>query len=381
LRLREGMQGPRVRLDGKEVLNFSSNDYLGLAAERDLVDAACCATQQGGAGSGASRLIAGTQSAHELVERSVADWQRSEAALVFNSGYQANIGVITALAGREDLVVSDELNHASLIDGCRLSRAEVAIYRHGDVGQAEDLLRDRGRGRVRRFIVTDSLFSMDGDAAPLAGLREVADRQDAVLVVDEAHAVGVVGPSGRGLAAAEGVKLDVQIGTFGKAFGSFGAYVAGSSTLREFLLNKARSFVFTTALPAGVMGASAAALEIVRSERGARLRHTLWGYIKRVRHGLRDLGLLAPGAGKSPIFPIIVGSEDAALLCCETLLEQGIYVQAIRPPTVPRGTSRLRMTLTAAHSEQDLEHALDAMRSLRDRGILPTVDHSHARRP
>jgi 8-amino-7-oxononanoate synthase len=373
LRSREGVQGPRVRLSGRVVTNFSSNDYLGLAGAGDLVEAAHCAARQGGAGAGASRLIAGTQRVHEVLEGALAAWQKAEAALVFNSGYQANLGSITALAGRGDVIVSDELNHASLIDGCRLSRAEVLVYRHGDAGHAEELLRVRGRSARRRFIVSDSLFSMDGDAAPLAELREVADRHGAALMVDEAHAVGVFGVDGRGLAALGDVAVDVHVGTFGKAFGSFGAYVAGCEPLRDLLINKARSFVFTTALPASVMGASAAALAIIRSSRGEELRRALWHHIRRVKEGLAELGLLVPGAGGSPIFPLLVGPERGAVECCEALLRDDMHVQAIRPPTVPRGTSRLRMTLMATHAEEDIERALVALRRLRDRGLLPTV--------
>ena len=370
LRRIEGGPGVRVRVDGRPVINFSSNDYLGLAASDEAAAAAGAASREFGCGATASRLVCGTFAVHAELESALARWQGAEGALLFNSGYQANVGVLSALAGPGDLVVSDQLNHASIIDGCRLSRAEVAIYRHGDAAHAEELLSARGRHARRRFIVSDSLFSMDGDPAPLAELASVAYRQGAALMVDEAHAVGCFGARGRGLAAMNGVPVDILVGTFGKAFGSFGAFVVSRGVVREVLLNRARSFVFTTALPPAVVAASRAALETVDSEEGERLRARLAGLVARMQDGLRRLGLLAEGSGSSPIFPIVAGSEEAAMNCCEQLLERGIFAQAIRPPTVPRGTSRLRMTVTAAHLEPDIDAAVDGLGDLIERGLL-----------
>ena len=371
LRSLHGGQGRTISLDGRDVLNFSSNDYLGLAASPALAEAACVHARHHGGGSGASRLIAGNHAVFEDLERGLACWQEREAALAFNSGYQANIGILTALAGEGDLIVSDELNHASLIDGCRLSRGEVAIYRHADAQHADEILRERGRVSRRRFLVSDGVFSMDGDEAPLGELAEVARRRDAILIIDEAHAVGVYGPKGRGLAAARTAAVDVHLGTLGKAFGSFGAYVCGPGVLREWLINRARSFIFTTALPPSVAGMSIAGLGIIEGAEGDALRGRLWALVERTREGLAELGLLAPGAGSSPIFPIVVGEEEAAMRCCQALLDRGIYVQGIRPPTVPTGTSRLRLALMARHEDEDLERVLDALRELRDQGVLP----------
>ncbi len=370
LRGLHGGQGRTIALDGREVLNFSSNDYLGLAASPVLAEAASVHARRHGGGAGASRLIAGNHAAFEDLERGLASWQEREAALAFNSGYQANIGVLTALAGKGDLIVSDELNHASLIDGCRLSRGDVAIYRHADAQHADEVLRERGRGSRRRFLISDGVFSMDGDLAPVGDLAEVARRRGAILVIDEAHAVGVYGTKGRGLAAAREAAVDVHLGTLGKAFGSFGAYVCGPAVLREWLINRARSFIFTTALPPSVVGGSIAALGIIESAEGDALRGRLWRLVERARVRLDELGLLAPGAGSSPIFPIVVGEEEAAMRCCQALLDRGIYVQGIRPPTVPRGTSRLRLALMARHEDEDLEAVLEALRELRDQGAL-----------
>lgn len=371
LRTREGRPGRRVWIDGRWVSNFSANDYLGLTESEDVARAAAEAATELGSGAGASRLIVGNHSGHEDLEAALARWQGREAALVFNSGYQANTGVVGALAGRDDVIVSDALNHASLIDGCRLSRSEVAVYRHGDAEHAEELLASRGKVARRRFIVTDAVFSMDGDAAPLDALAEVARRQRAVLIVDEAHSVGVFGARGAGLGSLRGVVADVHVGTFGKAFGSFGAYVAGTAKLREVLLSRARSFVFSTGLPPAVVAASRAALSVVEGRRGDELRDRLWERIGWLKHELAEMGVLCPGAGDSPIFPVLVGGEAQAMECCERLFERGLYVQGIRPPTVPRGTSRLRIAVMASHEAEDMEMLVNGLDELRERGMLP----------
>ena len=350
LRPIEGSQRAIVDVDGRAAVNFSSNNYLGLASAPALLDAARRALDEAGFGAGASRLIVGNLAPHRRLEQALAGFHDTQAALLFNSGYQANVGVLSALAGPEDVLFSDELNHASVIDGCRLYRARVEVYRHRDV---EDLGRrlERTSGR-RRFIVTDTVFSMDGDLAPLGELRALADQHEAVLVIDEAHATGVVGPAGRGLAAAIGVRAEVHVGTLSKALGAFGAYVA-------------RSFVFSTALPPSVAAAAAAALGLARSAEGDHLRERL---SERVSRFARGLGL-GPRAYDIPIFPIVLGDERATMAASDRLLAEGIYVQGIRPPTVPAGTSRLRFTIMATHTAEQIDHALAALaRALPERG-------------
>ncbi len=358
----DGAQGVRVRIDGRDALNFSSNNYLGLAAHPALLAAASESLEHEGVGAGAARLIVGNLGSHRRLEAALAEYHGTEAALLFGSGYQANVGVLSALAGPEDALFSDELNHASLIDGCRLSRAATHVYRHRDLDHLEEILR-RVRAR-RRFILTDTVFGMDGDLAPLSSLRDIADRHDAFLILDEAHATGVFGRAGRGLAEAEGVRADVHIATLGKALGTSGAYAVGSRVLIETLLHRARSFVFTTASPPSVAAASVAALAVVSGAEGDVLRTQLRANIDAFAAGLRTRHKLAAAAGSSPIFPLLVGDEHRALAATERLLTRGIYAQAIRPPTVPPGTSRLRFSVMATHSRSDIEAALEAIDDL-----------------
>jgi 8-amino-7-oxononanoate synthase len=361
LRRWDGAHGAWIELDGMRRASFSSNNYLGLAGHPALARAAAEALELAGVGAGASRLIAGNHAEHRVLEDELARFHQVEAALLFNSGFQANVGTIPALVGGEDLILSDRLNHASLIDGCRLSRARVLVYEHGDPDHARRLLEEARRGNRRCLVITESVFSMDGDRAPLAALSAVAAEHDAWLMVDEAHAVGALGPGGRGLCADAGVVPDILVGTLGKAFGSFGAYVAGSARLRAFLLHRARSFVFTTALPPAVAAASRAAVALAASPEGDRLRGELAARIDRFRDGLSGLELLAAGAGASAVFPIWVGPEHAALEVSHHLLEAGIHAQAIRPPTVPRGTSRLRFALIASHELSQIDHVLSEL--------------------
>ncbi len=327
--------------------------------------------ERAGVGSGASRLIAGNHAEHQALEDELARFHRTEAALLFNSGFQANVGVIPALVGPEDLVVSDRLNHASLIDGCRLSRARVLIHDHGDAAHAGQLVSEARTSARRCLLVTESVFSMDGDRAPLVDLARVAAEHDAWLMVDEAHAVGASGPGGRGVCADAGVTPDVLVGTMGKSFGSFGAYVVGGAGLRDYLVHRARSFVFTTALPPAVAAASRAALELVAGPEGARLRAELDLRIDRFRAGLAELDLLAPGAGSTPVFPVLVGDEARSLEVSRRLLDAGIHAQAIRPPTVPRGTSRLRFALMATHELEQIGHVLAVLAQLVREERLP----------
>lgn len=340
----ESAVGARVQINGRELLNFSSNDYLGLAAHPALIAAAHTALDAHGVGSGASRLVVGDTTAHQSLERALASFEGTEAALLFNSGYAANVGALTSLFGVGDVLFSDALNHASLIDGCRLSRARVVVYPHGDVEALEALLRENP-GR-RRAVVTDAVFSMDGDRAPLKALRELSTRHGAALIVDEAHATGVLGANGRGLCELEGVTPDVHVGTLSKALGSFGGFVCGSVALRELLLNRARTLIFSTALPAAVCAAAERALELVRE-----------GSARRKLDALRE----QLGAKSSAILPVMLGSAENALKVSAQLREAGILVKAIRPPTVAEGTSRLRIAVTAAHTHEDVAQLMRAI--------------------
>lgn len=358
-----------VHLDGRQVLNFSANNYLGLANHPVVIEAALTALRNVGTGAGASRLIVGNQDAHEALERELAAFHHRPAARLFNSGYNANLGVLQTLAREGDVIFSDALNHASVVDGCRLSRAAVVVYPHCDVDALRSSMSQRS-GR-RTLVVTESVFSMDGDRAPLAALAELCRQHDAALIVDEAHGTGVMGPGGRGGAADAGAEPEVHIGTLGKGLGSLGAYVAGRTELAEILLNRARSFVFTTALPAPVVAASRAALRLVQAAEGEQLRQTLGSHITRFRDGLADLGLLGPGAGNTPIFPVFVGDEGRAMECSERLLARGLYAQGIRPPTVPVGTARLRFALMATHSDHDIDFALSELAALVGSDLLP----------
>lgn len=365
LRPLAGPSAAEVTVEGRRVLLFSSNNYLGLATHPALRAAAAEAIRRWGCGAGASRLIAGHLELHATVEAALADFKGTEAALLFPSGYQANVGAITALVGRGDHVFSDALNHASIIDGCRLSRATVHVFPHRDIRVLERLLADTPAGG-RRLIVTDAVFSMDGDRAPLPDLVALAARYHSHVMLDEAHAAGVLGSRGAGLADACGLSgaVAVQVGTLGKAFGGFGAYVAGSRALIELLVNRARSFIYTTALPPPAVAAAGAALELVRTEPERRAR--VLAHARRLREGLRDLGLET--AGDTHIVPVLLGDNARALAFSQALLERGVLVQAIRPPTVPEGTARLRVTPMATHDDEHIARVLrafrDAMRSL-----------------
>ncbi len=358
LRPVDGAQSAEITLAGRTVLNFSSNNYLGLADSPLLRDAANRAMAEHGFGAGASRLIVGNLSPHRALETRIAQWKSTESALLFNSGYHANVGVVSALAGLEDVIFSDALNHASLIDGCRLSRAKTIVFPHRDLDALEAaLVREPGR---RRLILSDTVFSMDGDRADVPALVALARKHQALLIVDEAHEIGV---------RADDVPVDLRIGTLGKALGSFGAYAAGARPLIDLLIHRARSFVFTTALPAPVVAASHAAIDWLATADG-RARCAQLAENCRYFHDRRPAAIshgVAPGA-PSHIVPILVrdGDPRRAVAACEALLERGIYAQAIRPPTVPAGTSRLRFSIMATHSRAQLDRALDALADLQD---------------
>jgi 8-amino-7-oxononanoate synthase len=357
-------QGVRLLLDGRPVVNFSSNDYLDFASDPRLAAAAARAARRFGTGAGASPLVSGLLRPLRALERDLARWEGSEAALVFSSGYAANLAVLSALAGRHDVVFSDAWNHASLIDGCRLSGARVHVYRHADLDHLATLLRTEGSA-VRRFLVTDSVFSMDGDLAPLAGLLDLAERYDALVILDEAHATGVVGDSGRGVTdllppGTAGLERVVKVGTLSKALGAQGGFVCGPRRLIAWLINAARPYVFSTALAPPSAAAARCAVRLVQEEPQRRI-HVL-NLAQRLRGQLRELGY-AVGPSMCQIVPVLIGDPRQAVALSSRIQQRGLLVPAIRPPSVPPGTARLRISLSAGHSEADMEQLIDALRA------------------
>ena len=354
MRVISGPQGPRVVLDGKPVLLLCSNNYLGLADHPRVREAAADAALRFGVGAGGSRLVSGTMRIHGKLEERLAAFKGSESALLFGSGYLANMGVVSALAGANEIVFSDELNHASIIDGCRLSRAGTFVYRHSDVEHLEwGLEQAAGRGAL---IVTDSVFSMDGDVAPLAELVELAQRFGVRLAVDEAHGVGCLGPGGRGAVHEAGVQdhVDVVMGTLGKALGAYGAYVTCSDELAQFLVNSARPFIFSTAPPPPAIAGALAALELL-AEEPHRVDH-LAANGDVLRDELAREGFDVTGS-TTQIVPLVIGEAEQAMTICEEAIEHGVFAQAIRPPTVAEGTSRLRLAVMATHDRSELREA------------------------
>ncbi|MEM9304736.1 MAG: 8-amino-7-oxononanoate synthase [Pseudomonadota bacterium] len=351
--------GPSRRIAGQDYLSFASNDYLGLAGDARIADALANAAKHYGVGSGASHLLGGYTAAHQALEERLADWVGQPRALLFSTGYQANLAVITALAGKEDLVLEDRLNHASLIDAARLSGARFRRYLHRD---PHSLARRLGKADAEQVLVaTDSVFSMDGDLAPMAELQAVAAEHGALFVVDDAHGLGVLGPQGAGAAAAAGVKPDVLVATLGKAVGTFGAFVAGPEDVIELLVQRARSWIYTTAPPPALAAASLVAVEIARFEKSRRER--LEALIRRFREGAATLPFeLLPST--TPIQPLVLRSSERALAVSAALRERGIWAPAVRPPTVPADSARLRITLTAAHDGDDIDRLLDALRAI-----------------
>jgi 8-amino-7-oxononanoate synthase len=353
-RLVSGPQGPHVLLDGKPVLLLCSNNYLGLADHPRLREAAAEAAMRWGVGTGASRLVSGTMTIHRRLEERLAAFKGRQAALLFGSGYLANAGTIAALARPGDVVFSDELNHASIIDGCRLSRAEVFVYDHADVEHLRwGIVHAEGRGAL---IVTDSVFSMDGDVAPLAEIVELAERFGLRTVVDEAHATGTLGPGGRGAVAEAGLddRIDVIVGTLGKALGSYGAFVACDQPMARYLVNAARTFIFSTALPPSAVAGALAALELLLER--PRLVAKLAANAAALRFELQREGFDV-GGSRTHILPLVIGEAQRAMRICETALAGGVFAQAIRPPTVPDMTSRLRLAVMATHREEELRVA------------------------
>lgn len=352
-------QGPRAVVDGREVLLLCSNNYLGLAGHPALLEAAAAATWRYGAGSGASRLVSGTLPPHARLEERLAEFKGTEAALLFNSGFAANTGILQGLFGPADVIFSDELNHASLIDGCRLSRARTLVYPHGDVAALERLLAaEAPRRQGRWLIVTDGVFSMDGDLAPLPALCALKERYDALLMVDDAHGTGVLGGGGRGTGEHFDClqRIDLQMGTLGKALGCAGAYLAAPRVVIDTLINRSRPFIFSTSLPPAVPAAAMAALDLVAGAEGVRLRAELQRNREAFAERLRAAGLdLLHSA--TQIVPVLIGAPEPTMAITRRLLGEGIFLQGIRPPTVPAGTCRLRATVMASHDPVELEAA------------------------
>jgi 8-amino-7-oxononanoate synthase len=368
MRTVEGEQDSSVVINGKRVLMFSSNNYLGLANHPGLKKASMDTALYYGTGSGGSRLISGSMEVHRTLEKELALFKGTDGALLFSSGYHANVGAISALAGEGDLILSDEFNHASIVDGCRLSRGEVRVYKHGDMNSLKEILRRSSKFK-QRLIVTDSVFSVDGDIAPLPDIVDLAEKYSALVMVDDAHGTGVLGKKGKGAIEHFGIagKVEIQMGTLGKALGSFGAYIAGSEDLIQYLVNKTRSLLYTTALPPSVCGSALAALQILgeRPELVSKLRNNA-NYF---RKGMRDLGYPIPESG-TPILPLVLRDPFVTMNMARSLFDEGVYVQGIRPPTVPEGTSRLRITLMASHTREQLDFGLRAFKKIGKKWIL-----------
>lgn len=365
LRIITGPQEPRVIIEGRECLLFASNNYLGLANHPRLKKASQEAIERYGVGAGASRLISGTMELHTRLEERIARFKGRESAILFSSGYLANLGVITSLVGREDVVIVDRLNHASIIDAARLSFAKLLVYPHRDMSRLERIL-ERCQAYKRRLIVTDSIFSMDGDLAPLPEIVSLAKKYQAFVMIDEAHATGVFGRKGRGAEEHFGLEgeIDIVMGTLSKAIGSLGGFVTGSQRLIEYLRNKARSFIYTTALPPGVCAASMAGLDLIENE--PLLRERLWQNVRYIRDGLLRMGFDLMGS-ETQIIPILIGGVGKTMEISEYLFSQGIFIPGIRPPTVPEDRCRLRMSLMATHTREDLDRLLEVFSVIKRR--------------
>lgn len=358
LRHFDSLQEPVTRVDGREVVLLSSSNYLGLARHPRLVAAAREATARHGTASGSSRLIAGNHPLYEELEEALALFVGAESALVFATGYLANVGMIPAIAGEGDVIFSDALAHASLVDGCRLSRARTEVFRHNDPQTLEAALRANAEAR-RKLVLVDGVYSMDGDLSPLPDLLAVCEREGAWLLLDDSHGTGVLGERGRGTAEHFGLagRVPIQMGTLGKSLGSFGAWVAGPRELRETLINRARGFIFTCALPPAALASSLAALRVLEDEPEHRAR--LWENTRHLREGLRSLGYDL-GGSETHILPVFIADASQVMPFCEALLDAGVFAQGIRPPSVPEGTSRLRVCAMATHAKDQLDRALEA---------------------
>jgi 8-amino-7-oxononanoate synthase len=356
---RASPQGSKIKLGGREYVNFSSNDYLGLANHPYIINKVKKALDEYGSGSGASRLLSGGSILHKELEDKTAQFKETESALVFNSGYAANSGIIPAITDKDDMIFSDELNHASIIDGCRLSKAKTVIYRHKDLSHLEDLIRKEDA--KNKIVITDTVFSMDGDIAPLAGIYDICKKNNAILYIDDAHGTGVLG-NGRGTLSHFNIKPEpwvIQMGTFSKALGSFGAFVAGNREVIEWIQNTARSFIFSTALPSCVIAASIAALELIKND--SELIKKLWENRDRAASDIKDSGYDIMGS-ETPIIPLKTGNVEDTLRISRHLYEKGLFAPAIRPPTVIE--PRIRITVTASHTNNDIERLIMTLREV-----------------
>ena len=356
----EGEQKPVATFDGKEVINLSSNNYLGLTTHPKLRRAAIDATRKYGVGSGAVRTITGTMKIHMELEEQIARFKKVEACVVFQSGFTANAGTVSAILGKEDLIISDELNHASIIDGCRLSRATIKVFKHKDVADCERVLKETENWPGKKLLITDGVFSMEGDIADLPALCDLAERFNCIMMVDDAHSSGVLGSRGRGTIDHCGVhgRVDIQVGTLSKAIGAIGGYVCGSKDLIEFLYHRARPFLFSTSHPPSVTATCQAAFELLDSEAGEKLIKKLWANTKFFKTKLKKLGFKT-GESETPITPILVGDAGKAFEFSRELFSEGVLAMAIGFPTVPEGKARLRTIVTATHKRADLERAAE----------------------
>jgi len=369
LRQLQGEQLPRARFDGRDVINLSSNNYLGLTTHPRMREAAIQAVRSLGVGSGSVRTIAGTMDLHMELERRIAAFKKTEASVVFQSGFAANAGTVSALLGKGDLILSDELNHASIIDGARLSRADIKVFPHRDVSALERLL-DETREVKRRLVITDGVFSMDGDIAPLPKIAALARAHGAIMMIDDAHSSGVLGRAGRGTVDHFDVhgQVDVQVGTLSKAIGVLGGYVCGSKSLIDYLYHRARPFLFSTSHPPAVAAACLTAFDVLEEE-PERIER-LWANTKRFKAGLKRLGF-DTGTSETPITPILVGEADLAMRFSDRLFERGVFAQGIGFPTVAKGKARLRTIVTATHTDGDLDRALSILGDVgRELGVL-----------
>jgi glycine C-acetyltransferase len=366
----QGPSGPRSMINGKEVINLSSNNYLGLANNPRMKKAAIEATEKWGVGAGAVRTIIGNMSIHEELERKLAEFKHVEAVLVFQSGFTANAGAIPAVVDKGDIIISDELNHASIIDGCRLSRADVIRYKHSDMGDLERVINDVKDTYNTKLIITDGVFSMDGDIAKLPEIVELAEKYDCLTYVDDAHASGVLGKSGRGSADHFDLhgRVDIQIGTLSKAIGVVGGYVAGNKNLIEWLNHRGRPFLFSTAAPPSVAAACLEAINILSES--SELTDRLWENTRYLKDGLKKLGFNT-GKSETPITPVITGDDRKAISLSSRLFEEGVFAQSIVFPTVPRDGARVRTIVTAAHSKNDLDEAISTFEKVgRELGLI-----------
>jgi glycine C-acetyltransferase len=372
LRVLEGQQKPVATFDGREVINLSSNNYLGLTTDRSLRRAAIEATRRFGVGSGAVRSIAGTMRMHLELEELIARFKHTEACVVFQSGFAANAGTVSAILGKDDLIISDELNHASIIDGCRLSRAAIKVFAHKDLADCERILQETAGWNGKKLLITDGVFSMDGDIAPLPQLCDLAEKYNCIMMVDDAHSSGVLGRNGRGTVDHFGChgRVDIQVGTLSKAIGSLGGYVCGTRPLIELLYHRARPFLFSTSHPPSVTATCRAAFELLDSPAGEKLLKRLWSNTKFFKRRLGKLGFNT-GISETPITPIMVGDAARAFEFSRRLFDEGVLAVAVGFPTVPEGKARIRTIVTATHKRRDLQRAVDILEKVgRNLGII-----------